>query len=50
MKAMLAYMVIHYDFKMSNGVVPPEIWHGPAVIPDPTAKMLARRRTDAVQY
>ena len=51
MKAMLAYMVIHYDFKMANaGVVPPELWYGPIVFPDPTVKILAKRRKDVAQY
>ncbi|EJD49224.1 cytochrome P450 [Auricularia subglabra TFB-10046 SS5] len=46
MKAMMAYMVTHYDMKMEQeGVVPAETWFGAAVIPDRTARMLIRKRS-----
>ncbi|KAH7096697.1 cytochrome P450 [Auriculariales sp. MPI-PUGE-AT-0066] len=45
MKAMMAYMVTHYDFKMENdGVLPAELKVGAAVIPDPTARLVFRKR------
>ncbi|KAH7096696.1 cytochrome P450 [Auriculariales sp. MPI-PUGE-AT-0066] len=45
MKAMMAYMVTHYDFKMENeGVLPSERWNGPSVIPDPLARLVFRKR------
>ncbi|EJD49256.1 cytochrome P450 [Auricularia subglabra TFB-10046 SS5] len=49
MKAMMAYMVIHYDMRMAqDGVVPEETWIASALLPDRKARMLFRRR--AVQH
>ncbi|EJD49232.1 cytochrome P450 [Auricularia subglabra TFB-10046 SS5] len=45
MKAMMAYMVTHYDIRMEqDGVVPAEKWIGASVIPDRTARVLIRKR------
>ena len=45
MKAMMAYMLTHYDMKMEHdGEVPKETWFGFAVIPDRNARMVIRKR------
>ncbi|EJD49225.1 cytochrome P450 [Auricularia subglabra TFB-10046 SS5] len=50
MKAMMAYMVTHYDMKMEReGVVPDETWIAAAVIPDRNARMVIRKR-EALAY
>lgn len=45
MKAMLAYMLTHYEVKMEqDGVVPREQWMGAVLIPDRNARVLIRKR------
>ncbi|KAH7105146.1 cytochrome P450 [Auriculariales sp. MPI-PUGE-AT-0066] len=44
MKAMLAYVVTHYDLKFASGTMPPEIWMGFILAPDWTAQVLMRKR------
>ncbi|EJD49202.1 cytochrome P450 [Auricularia subglabra TFB-10046 SS5] len=45
MKAMMAYMVSHYDMKMEHeGVVPQETWLGATIIPDRNARLVIRKR------
>ncbi|KZV83351.1 cytochrome P450 [Exidia glandulosa HHB12029] len=45
MKAMMAYMLTHYDMKMEHeGEVPKEQWFGSAVVPDRSARMMLRKR------
>lgn len=45
MKAMLAYMVTHYDMRMEHdGTVPEETWIASYIVPDRKARMLFRGR------
>ncbi|CAL1693826.1 unnamed protein product [Somion occarium] len=47
LKAMLAHTVMNYDVKFENeGVRPPNVWFATTVSPDPTAKVLFRKRQD----
>ncbi|EJD49253.1 cytochrome P450 [Auricularia subglabra TFB-10046 SS5] len=44
MKAMMAYMVAHYDMKMEReGVVPDPTWFGGALLPNMDARVLLRK-------
>ncbi|EJD49234.1 cytochrome P450 [Auricularia subglabra TFB-10046 SS5] len=50
LKALMAYMLVHYDVRMEqDGVVPPVKWLGGAVIPDTNTRVLFRRR-EAPQF
>ncbi|TBU43931.1 cytochrome P450 [Dichomitus squalens] len=45
LKAMLAYIVLNYDLKMSgDGARPPNMYIGPTVLPSMNGKILFRRR------
>lgn len=44
MKAILAHMLVHYEFRMADGELPREQWFGHSVIPHQTATVLFRRR------
>ncbi|OCH95708.1 cytochrome P450 [Obba rivulosa] len=45
LKAMLAYILINYDVKFEReGVRPENKWISTAIVPDPTAKVLFRKR------
>ncbi|KZV79779.1 cytochrome P450 [Exidia glandulosa HHB12029] len=44
MKAVLAYLLAHYDFRLEDQAVPKETWFGHNVVPHQTAKVLFRRR------
>lgn len=47
LKGMLAHIVINYDIKLEEeGVRPPNKWFGLTLIPDPTAKLLFRKRQE----
>ena len=44
---MLAHVVTAYDVKFEDGITRPRsLYFGPAVLPDPKAKVLFRRRVD----
>ncbi|EJD49223.1 cytochrome P450, partial [Auricularia subglabra TFB-10046 SS5] len=48
MKAMLAYMLVHYDVKMErDGVIPAGTYLGGALVPDTSARVLFRKRDPA---
>ncbi|KZV89753.1 cytochrome P450 [Exidia glandulosa HHB12029] len=44
MKAVLAYLLAHYEFRLEDQAVPKETWFGHNVVPHQTAKVLFRRR------
>ena len=45
LKAMMAHIVMNYDVKFEDeGVRPPNMWFGINVVPDPTAKVMFRKR------
>ena len=45
LKAMMAHIVLNYDIKFEKeGVRPPNQWLGTVVLPNPTAKVLFRKR------
>ena len=45
LKAMMAHVVMNYDVKFEQeGVRPPNKWYGLSLGPDPTAKVLFRKR------
>ncbi|KAI0072328.1 cytochrome P450 [Panus rudis PR-1116 ss-1] len=45
LKLMMAYLVLNYDVQMEEpGVIPPPVWYSVKVQPNPTAKVLFRRR------
>jgi len=45
MKVILAHLVLNYDIKMENeGIIPNRIWRGFTIIPNPTAKILFKKR------
>ena len=45
LKAMMAHIVMNYDVKFEHeGVRPPNKWYGLSLGPDPTAKVLFRKR------
>lgn len=47
LKAMLAHVVTTYDVKLENeGVVPEPLWVASALVPNPTAKVMFRKRQD----
>ena len=44
-KAIFAHIVLNYDIKFENdGARPEDVWFGNAIIPNPTAKVLFRKR------
>ncbi|KAF8897197.1 cytochrome P450 [Infundibulicybe gibba] len=46
LKAILAYTLITYDVKLEHGTTrPPDLWVGPTCAPNPTAKIMLRRRS-----
>lgn len=47
MKTMLAHIVTTYDIKLPDGAThPPSLRFATAIFPDPSAKLLFRRRVD----
>ena len=47
LKALLAFLVINYDFKLADGEARPSTFYfADAVIPNPSAKLLFRKRKD----
>ena len=47
LKALLAFLVINYDFKLADGEGRPSTFYfADAVIPDPSAKLMFRKRRD----
>lgn len=47
MKLMMAYVVLHYDVAFApenNGVRPRNLYSGHVIIPDPTARIMFRRK------
>ena len=45
LKALLVFMVIHYDFKLKNdGPRPSNVYMDENVVPDPTAQLMFRKR------
>ena len=45
LKALLAFLVTNYDFKLADGNVrPPTFYFADAVIPDPSAELMFRKR------
>lgn len=46
LKAMMAYLVMHYDVKMEQeGVIPERMWFATKLLPCPIAEVLFRKRT-----
>ena len=47
LKALLAFLVTNYDFKLADGDArPPTFYFADAVIPDPSAELMFRKRGD----
>ncbi|KAF9002788.1 cytochrome P450 [Cyathus striatus] len=44
LKAMLAYIVLHYDVKIPTGIRPPNTWFQQYIIPNTKAKVMFRKR------
>ena len=45
LKALLAFLVVNYDFKLAEGTERPlNLYFAEQVVPDPTAKLLFRKR------
>ena len=45
LKALLVFMVIHYDFKLKDdGPRPSNVYMDENVVPDPTAQLMFRKR------
>ena len=50
LKAMLAFMVVHYDIKLAgDGVRPPNVYFGNSVVPSPAGKLMFRKRQSGLQ-
>ena len=44
-KSIFAHIIMNYDVRFENdGPRPEDVWLGNAIIPDPTAKVLFRKR------
>jgi cytochrome P450 len=43
-KIALAHILLKYDWKLPEGVVPKPVWYGMSYLPDQQAKLLFRRR------
>lgn len=47
LKSMLAHIILSYDVKLEDNVAPPRSLHlGTAILANPTAKIMFRRRID----
>jgi len=47
LKAMLAYVVMNYDVKFEHeGVRPQNVWFGVMISPDPTGRVMLKKRQD----
>jgi len=46
-KAMMAHFILNYDFKLEQGVKPPDQWFGTSCLPNTQAPILFRRRQRA---
>ncbi|KAF9008808.1 cytochrome P450 [Cyathus striatus] len=44
LKAMLAYVLLHYDVKLPTNNRPPDLWFEQSFIPNPKAKVMFRKR------
>ena len=48
LKALLAYLVVNYDFKIEgDGPRPSNVYFAESVVPNPTAKVMFRKRSTA---
>ena len=48
LKALLAYLVVSYDFKIEgDGPRPSNVYFAESVVPNPTAKVMFRKRSTA---
>ena len=49
LKALLAFLVLNYDFRLAEGTErPPNVHHAELVVPNPNTKLLFRKRQSPV--